>query len=105
MGARYGTRPSTWFDVADEDLRCEIDEAAYHVGQGVRGLQEATEMVTPRKTTGPQKVAKPKHTPAQINRVIGLVPMEDQLESGGSADAEALYDRMLADLDGRDPHA
>lgn len=104
MGRAYGQRPSVWFDVADPDLACEIDEAAYHVGTGIQRLQEATVLVKApkRPKNAPQMIQEPKFTNGQINWVLGFVLAN---EPDDEPDADDLYDRLLAGLDDQLPHA
>lgn len=105
MACDYGQRPSVWFDVADPDLACEIDEAAHFIGTQTDRLQQATKTERAPKPAknAPQMVQRPMYTNEQINWVIGFVldhePDEDQ------GDADGLYDQLLNGLDDQPPHA
>ena len=105
MAVAYGQRPSVWFDVADPDIACEIDEAANFIGTQTERLQQTmkTERAPKQAKNAPQMVQRPKYTNEQINWVLGFVlenePDDDQ---DGSDD---LYDALMAGLDDQPPHA
>lgn len=105
MGEAYGQRPSLWFDVADPDLACEIDEAAHFIGTQTERLQQATKTERAPKPAknAPQMVQRPMYTYEQINWVLGFVVAEDPMSD--QPDADDLYDALMAGLDDQPPHA
>lgn len=105
MGCDYGQRPSVWFDVADPDIACEIDEAAHFIGTQTERLQQATKTERAPKPpkNAPQLVQKPKHTIEQINWVLGFVLDDEPMDDAGGG--EDLYDTLMAGLDDQPPHA